>query len=238
MGLRLALAQGSDAPTNSARRRASSATRRHETTSASGPDRRRTSTARASQHACTTLKASCSKTTGRVRKKSKILVRSVSVATRCGACSNGPGIPSWWPNQRLYVRFFPSSTFISWLPRMQLALPLITNWRTNNATAGESGPRSTKSPKKTNRRPSGWVPSVWYPKWDNNCCNASSSPCTSPMKSMGPSGSCCTSSGIKVWSQFRAQPALRQPCEEPASHERLPTVWPTPSEIHLHRGST
>ena len=51
----------------------------------------------------------------------------------------------------------------SWLPETQSAWPEPTMPMTSRSTPGESGPRSTRSPTNTARRPSGWLASTGRP---------------------------------------------------------------------------
>mmetsp|Transcript_73608 Transcript_73608/g.204586 ORF Transcript_73608/g.204586 Transcript_73608/m.204586 type:complete len:221 (-) Transcript_73608:359-1021(-) len=121
--------------------------------------------------ACTTFKPSRCSTRGCWRRKAQIDARSCSSSSRtwnvaepgastgCFAsvaplqrCSTSPQ-NQWFP-----CLWSPRSRFSSWLPRIICALPLSTSDRTRRTTPRLSGPRSTRSPTKTRRRPSGWPP--------------------------------------------------------------------------------
>ena len=117
MGLRLALAQGSDSPTNSARRR-------HR------PQREDTKPRRHQGRIDEELDGTIVPT--RMHHSQGIVLQNhgqgaEEVQSWCapcrwhalGACSKGPAF-LWCPTSGCTC-FFPSSTFISWLPRMQLA---------------------------------------------------------------------------------------------------------------------
>ena len=80
--------------------------------------------------------------------------------------------------------------FISWFPGTQSAVPASTISIAVLRTPGVSGPRSTRSPRKTTLRAYGCrgtpFASVAYPRRPSNATSSSRQPCTSPMMSKGP----------------------------------------------------
>ena len=85
------------------------------------------------------------------------------------------------------------SSLTSWLPGTQRAVPASTIPMTRRSTSGERGPRSTRSPRKTALRPSGWravgpasPEPTSQPREPSRPATSSKQPWTSPMMSKGP----------------------------------------------------
>ena len=71
-----------------------------------------------------------------------------------------PAAPASRPGRGVTCTLRPRSartSLFSWLPGTQSAWPAATMPITSRSTPGVSGPRSTRSPRKTARRPSGWL---------------------------------------------------------------------------------
>ncbi len=155
-----------------------------------------------------------------------VLARS----TNSGGCAASWSSDSCKPCATVTLRPLSARTsFCSWLPDTQIAVPASTRSMTRRSTPGVSGPRSTRSPTNTAVRPSGWRgsgPSKRQPSSRSSVSSSERQPCTSPMMSNGPVSSVRSDHAFSyVITAWSISSVPRSMCTR-----RNPSRWILPSE--------